>query len=85
MQSISPSVKFRVAARQSPLSIAQVEEFRSFLPPWIDLEAVYTETYGDLDRKTSLRNLGKTDFFTIYQESKERWIQGCCMMRSWAH
>lgn len=64
MQSISPLVRFRAAARQSPLSIAQVEELRSFFPPWIELEPVYTETYGDIDRETSLRNLGKTDFFT---------------------
>lgn len=52
-------------ARSSPLSRAQVKEFldeyRS-LPA--AFEFVWVETTGDLDRKVSLRTLGKTDFFT---------------------
>lgn len=64
MQSISPSIKVRIAARNSPLSVAQVEEFRSFVHPWVEFEAEYVETYGDKDKKTSLRTLEKTDFFT---------------------
>ncbi len=64
MPSISPYIKLKVAARSSPLSVAQVEEFCSFLPPWIRVEPFFVETYGDKDKKTSLRTLGKTDFFT---------------------
>jgi hydroxymethylbilane synthase len=51
-----------VAARTSPLSRAQVKEVEAELG--IALEPIYIESYGDLDRKTSLRDLGKTDFFT---------------------
>lgn len=64
MQSISPSIKLKVAARGSPLSKAQVEELRGFLSSQIELEPIFVETYGDKDRSTSLRDLGKTDFFT---------------------
>lgn len=47
------------------MSRAQVQEFLEeyrFLP--IVFEPVWVETTGDLDRTTSLRSLGKTDFFT---------------------
>lgn len=64
MQSISPSVNLKIAARGSPLSIAQVEELQSLIHPLVAFEPVFVETYGDKDRETSLRSLGKTDFFT---------------------
>jgi hydroxymethylbilane synthase len=55
-------VKIRAGARASPLSRAQFEEVR--LESGLDLEPVWVETVGDLDQKTSLRTLGKSDFFT---------------------
>ncbi|MFN0065444.1 MAG: hydroxymethylbilane synthase [Chlamydiales bacterium] len=60
-----PSVKFLidVGARGSPLSRVQVEEvFRSL--PGYDYVLHCVETAGDLDQKTPLRNLDKSDFFT---------------------
>lgn len=57
----------RVASRESPLARAQVAEvlgaFESVLGP-LEWEISYLSTVGDLDRKTSLRDLDKTDFFT---------------------
>lgn len=62
----SAETKITIAARNSKLSHAQVWEVFfalsvkhnvSFMPTWV-------ETSGDKDKKTSLRNLGKTDFFT---------------------
>jgi hydroxymethylbilane synthase len=49
-------------ARDSLLSRAQVEEIAAQLS--VFLEPVYFKTWGDRDRETSLRTLGKTDFFT---------------------
>jgi hydroxymethylbilane synthase len=52
----------KVGARSSPLSRAQVEEVRQELG--MDFEVVWVETVGDRDRKTSLRQMQKSDFFT---------------------
>ncbi len=52
----------RIAARSSPLSRAQVAEVAALLG--MELDPVWIETRGDRDRTTSLRNLGKSDFFT---------------------
>lgn len=55
----------RCGARDSLLSRAQFKEVElqySFLP--IVLDPVWVKTTGDLDRTTTLRTLGKTDFFT---------------------
>lgn len=51
-----------VGARSSPLSRAQVEEIRKEFG--LDFEVIYVESTGDLDQKTSLRTLDKSDFFT---------------------
>lgn len=55
------------AARSSPLSRVQVDEIAAALalhhPEW-KIEPLWIETSGDKDQKTSLRDLGKTDFFT---------------------
>lgn len=51
------------AARSSPLSRAQIQEVAAMMPH-VHLEMHWVETMGDKDRLTSLRNLGKTDFFT---------------------
>ncbi len=52
-----------VAARSSPLSRTQAAEVQALLPH-LKLSMLFIETTGDLDKKTSLRSLGKTDFFT---------------------
>jgi hydroxymethylbilane synthase len=56
-----------IASRTSPLAKAQVEEFKLEIlkhHPSLTFETVFLETTGDKDQKTSLRTLGKTDFFT---------------------
>lgn len=57
----------KVSARGSLLSQAQVrevlEELRQFHPA-VQFTPIYTETKGDRDQKTSLKSLGKCDFFT---------------------
>ena len=51
-----------VGARSSPLSRAQVAEIARFVD--VELQPVWVPTQGDKDQQTSLRSLGKTDFFT---------------------
>lgn len=56
-----------VGARKSPLSQSQVNEVFLELKqhtPHIHFVPLLTETYGDKQQHISLRNLGKTDFFT---------------------
>lgn len=56
-----------VGARSSPLSRAQVKEILEALQkhhPHIYFDTHYFTTEGDRDQKTSLRDLGRTDFFT---------------------
>jgi len=57
----------KVGSRSSLLARAQVaevlEEIRYFHNE-IAFDPVWIETIGDLDRKTSLKEMGKTDFFT---------------------
>lgn len=52
----------KAAARKSPLSQAQVKEVMEEL--CLPYTPIFVESYGDLDRKTSLRTLEKNDFFT---------------------
>ncbi len=57
----------RIAARDSELSKAQVSEVMEALSALgipIRVRPIWVKTQGDLDLKTSLRSLGKTDFFT---------------------
>lgn len=66
--SIQPSVKkLVVAARDSPLSKAQVQEVQKellhFFPDLV-FHLLFVKTVGDRDKATSLRQLDKTDFFT---------------------
>ncbi len=59
--------KLIIAVRSSPLSRAQFAEFASFFYrkfPEISLEPLFLQTKGDKDKKTSLRAMGKTNFFT---------------------
>ncbi len=56
-----------IAARQSPLSQAQVKEVLNALNefyPDATFQTTFVETHGDQDQQTSLRTLDKTDFFT---------------------
>ena len=62
----------KVGARDSLLSRKQVEEVFSELD--FAYEPVWLKTYGDLDRKQSLRHLDKTDFFT--RELDEALLKG---------
>ena len=59
---------YTVAARASPLSQAQVMEVEYLLRQvhhhTFSLRRVFQKTYGDFDRKTSLRTLPVSDFFT---------------------
>lgn len=64
-----------VGARSSKLSQAQVREVASEFPH-IHFIPQYVQTTGDLDQKTSLRALEKTNFFT--KEIDEMQLQGLC-------
>jgi len=64
-----------VGARSSPLSQAQVREVQAALHD-VQLSPLFVETTGDRDQKTSLRSLGKTDFFTC--EVDELLLSGKC-------
>ncbi len=63
-----------VAARPSTLSKAQVKEIYEQLilsHPLLKFEITYISTQGDKDKKTSLRHLDKTDFFT---QEIDQWV-----------
>lgn len=65
--SINAPLVVKVGARDSKLSRAQVEEVQrelQFHHPHVALEPIWLKTLGDKDLTTSLRTLGKTDFFT---------------------
>ena len=60
-------MRILAGARSSPLSKAQFEEIQEELKkiqPHLVLEAVWAQSPGDRDKETSLRPLGKCDFFT---------------------
>ncbi len=63
----------KVGARDSRLSRAQVDEvlqeLRTFYPDVV-FETLFIKTTGDLDLKTSLRTLEKTNFFTKELDEK---------------
>lgn len=68
-----------VGARSSPLSRIQAEEVLTEIQqhyPQVSFVYHFVETYGDKDRKTSLRELNKTDFFT--REIDNLLLQGSC-------
>ncbi|HSX12334.1 MAG TPA: hydroxymethylbilane synthase [Rhabdochlamydiaceae bacterium] len=76
-RSISSSNRWRVGARTSKLSKAQVweifEEIRVFYPN-AHFIPVWVKTTGDKDLRTSLKTLEKTDFFT--KEIDELLLKG---------
>ncbi|MCH9627215.1 MAG: Porphobilinogen deaminase [Chlamydiales bacterium] len=66
-------MQLSISARSSPLSKAQVQEVLvelQHMHPEVSFQPVYVKTVGDLDRVTSLRTLGKTDFFTREVDGK---------------
>ena len=68
-----------VGARSSKLSKVQVwEVFFALFPfyPHVLFSPIWTDTLGDKDKKQSLRNLNKTDFFT--KEIDEMLLEGRC-------
>lgn len=68
-----------VGARKSPLSQVQIEEVYEELRQYymhVEFQRVLVEAYGDRDQETSLRTLGKTDFFT--REIDELLLEGKC-------
>jgi hydroxymethylbilane synthase len=72
-------IKITVGARESPLSRVQVQEIWEEIKknhPEITFEVIYVKTTGDLDQKTSLKTLDKTDFFT--KEIDEMVLKGEC-------
>lgn len=65
-QSIGAAILI-AAARASPLSKVQFFEVQEEINrhyPALTFEPLFMETTGDMDLKTSLRDLGKSDFFT---------------------
>lgn len=68
-----------VGARASPLSQAQVAEVEDALKryyPSLQFKPIFLLSTGDKDQKTSLRTLGKTDFFT--REIDQMLLNGEC-------
>lgn len=68
-----------VGARRSPLSQAQLREVQIALNehyPTITFTSLLIDTSGDKDQTTSLRTLGKTNFFT--KEIDELLLSGAC-------
>lgn len=60
-------MKLIIGARDSPLSRAQVREVLEHIrcvEPTLEFDPIWVKTKGDLDKQTSLRALGKSDFFT---------------------
>ncbi len=76
-----PRHPLKVAARASRLSQVQVnevlQEIQKFYPE-ILFDVLLVETTGDLDQKTSLRTLEKTDFFT--KEIDALLLKGECRL-----
>jgi len=70
-----------VSARKSPLSLAQAKEVEEEIQKFhhhISFKIFTVESHGDKDKKTSLRSLDKTDFFT--REIDELVINRTCQI-----
>lgn len=73
------SVPIVAGSRASPLAKAQVEELIQEILQHhsrLTFTTIYVDTTGDIDQKTSLRTLGKTDFFT--KELDHMLLAGKC-------
>lgn len=76
---MSLEIKISLSARGSPLSRAQADEVLRELQqfhPSVTFDPHWVETSGDKDQSTSLRTLGKTDFFT--KEVDALVLDGTC-------
>lgn len=76
---MADQIKLTVGSRQSPLALVQVEEVLFELRayhPHISFQVISMATKGDKDRSTSLRTMGKTDFFT--KEIDDMLLKGGC-------
>ena len=74
-------VKIIVGARGSKLSVTQVEEILEALTSHaseVEFEPVWVKTTGDLDLKSSLRPMDKTNFFT--KEIDQMLLDGKCQV-----
>jgi hydroxymethylbilane synthase len=72
-------MKIVVGSRSSMLAQAQLQEVHEEIvrySPQLVFEPFLVETYGDLDQKTSLRSLDRTDFFT--REIDQLLLEGRC-------
>lgn len=83
MSSYSKSIHIKVGARSSRLSQAQVKELRELLlesypNKSIELDPIWINTHGDLDKDTCLTTLDKTDFFT--REIDHALLSGKCQI-----
>ncbi len=77
MRSVNSSLEITVGGRGSLLSKAQVLEVHRELTqyhPHIQFKPIWITTTGDKDKKTSLRDLDKSDFFT--REIDQLQLQG---------
>lgn len=60
-------LSIKIGARGSLLSRAQVVEVLTLIKKWhphLEFDPIFVDSTGDKDKKTSLRALDKTDFFT---------------------
>lgn len=65
--SFSLNFTITVGCRQSALAQVQLKEVLAEIQhvyPQVQFDPIFVETIGDRDQQTSLRTLGKTDFFT---------------------
>ncbi len=67
-------MKILTGARDSLLSRAQFQEMQTMVQGVLELDPIWVTTIGDRDKKTSLRSMGKTDFFT--KELDEMLLRG---------
>lgn len=58
------SMELVICARNSPLSLAQVEEIRNQMAGLATFRVIALPTKGDIDLTTSLRGMEKSNFFT---------------------
>jgi len=71
--------RIKVGSRKSPLALVQVKEVEEELCrfcPDAAFDLIPVDTKGDKDRRTSLREMEKTDFFT--RELDEMLLSGAC-------
>lgn len=79
MSSLAKRLRLIVGSRASPLAKAQVDEVLRELKkvhPHVTFDPLWVKTTGDVDLKTSLKTLEKSDFFT--RQIDELLLSGEC-------